>query len=56
MTEGTFATVSASDISEMELATNVLLALVTLGIRRLAPGRLLWLGFSLRMGFSFALR
>ena len=45
MTEATFVTISASDVSEMELAANVLLALVALGIRRLAPGCFLRLGF-----------
>ena len=56
MTEWTLVTIPTTSIGEMKLAPNMFLALVGLGIRRLAPSGLLGFAFPLGMGFGFALR
>ena len=56
MIEWTLVTIPTTSIGEMKFAPDMLLALVGLRIRRLAPSGLLGLAFPLGMGFGFALR
>ena len=56
MTEWTLVTIPTTSIGDMTFAPDMLLALVGLGIRRLAPSGLLGFAFPLGVGFGFALR